>query len=439
MESYARHPRPDKPGKEAANRLPLLRSAVLFLNFFLIVTALYHLKPASRSLILESHGSTILPYVWIGSALTLFIAISIYHRLLENYRRLHLVLGTAGFFILLLIAFWLLLSTSLPAASIAFYIFVDIFGVVLVEQLWSLANSIYSTGDGKRWYGLLGTGGLLGGVAGGTIAALLIRHTPLQTPDLLLAAATILAFIIGLTWLMARLQMYREQPAALQSSTAYGGWRHLTRSRYLLLIAGLLLLAQLVSPLVEYEFMQMVETSYPEREMRTATLSLFFTALSAVAIAVNLILTPLVLRYWGVMAGLMVQPLVLMISTLGFMLQPGFLSAATMKISDRGLSYSINRASRELLYIPIDPVVIYQAKAWIDMFGYRIFKVLGSLLILLMTPFALPGSDHAGLTWAIIGGCLAWIVLIFYVQRDYSLIALHPRMAASEHDGVSNT
>ena len=57
--------------------------------------------------------------------------------------------------------------------------------------------------------------------------------------------------------------------------------------------------------------------------------------------------------------------LALPVSTVVFMASPTLLIAAIMRISDRGLSYSINRASKELLYVPIDPLLIYQAKAWI--------------------------------------------------------------------------
>jgi AAA family ATP:ADP antiporter len=41
----------------------IVRTVLLFTNFFLIIAALYHLKPASRSLFLSALGSEYLPYV----------------------------------------------------------------------------------------------------------------------------------------------------------------------------------------------------------------------------------------------------------------------------------------------------------------------------------------------------------------------------------------
>jgi len=126
-----------------------------------------------------------------------------------------------------------------------------------------------------------------------------------------------------------------------------------------------------------------------------------------------------VLRYLGVLAGLLVQPIILATTTYGFWIQPSLIPAAAMKISDRGLSYSINRASKELLYIPVDPVLIYQAKAWIDMFGYRIFKVLGSMLILVLTEWTALARNHFNLSWVVIAGCLAWMLVLLYLYREY--------------------
>ena len=416
---------PQDNNETTNNSRPLLRTSVLFANFFLIIMALYHLKPASRSLILESHGTAALPYIWIGSALTLLVAILFYHHILNRFSRLQVVLGSCLFFIAVLVLFRIsLLVSSSNIIPVGFYIFVDILGVILVEQFWSLTDSIYSTEEGKRWYGLVGTGGLVGGVAGGGTAALLINYTPLETHDLLLIAAAIIGVIFALTWQMGRLQLYSNSMEASKPRRMKHRWQVLTRSRYLILIAAALMVAQLVSPMVEFQFMRIIEGTYVGREARTAVLSVFFSILSAVSIGINPLLTPIILRYLGILAGLMVQPLALATSAYGFVIDPSLYPAATMKISDRGLSYSINRASKELLYIPVDPVTIYESKAWIDMFGYRIFKVLGATLILFLTQWTTLAGSYAQLSWVIIGGCALWAIVLFYLHREYQNISV---------------
>lgn len=402
-----------------------LRSAFLFTNFLLILMALYHLKPASRSLFIEFLGADRLPYVWIGTASVMMLFIPVYHRMVARFSRFYLVLGSCAAISGMLMLFFLLLSSPGPVVAAAFYIFVDIISVVLVEQFWSLTNSMFTTEDGKRWYGLVGTGGLIGGVAGGAMAAFLIEQTALKTAGLLWIASGIVGMIFVLTWGMARVGLYCEVdeiPETEEPVVTAGGWRALCRNRYILLIAGLLLLAQLASPLIDYQFLIIVEETYPGVEDRTAFLSMFMSLMGLVSIVINLALTPLIHRHYGVILGLMIQPLMMSLCAFGFLVQPTLYFGAAEKISDRGLAYSINRASKELLYIPVSPVLIYQAKAWIDMFGYRLFKVLGSFIILLFTRWPFHVSARH-LSWFTICICFLWLGLIVMIRTDYRVVA----------------
>ena len=405
-----------------AQRILSIRATFLFANFLLIIMALYHLKPSSRSLFIEYLGADQLPYVWIGTALTMAVFIGAYHRLVERCGRATLVLGTCLFLVVCLIGFRILLNSPGPALAAAFYIFVDILGVLLVEQFWSLTNSIYSTKEGKGWYGFIGTGGLIGGVLGGGAAALLLKHTPLQTVDLLLVAAAIILLLFVLTWLMGRMGLYCEGENHGGAMKHEGGWQSFKKSRFLMLIAAILLLAQLASPLIEFLFMKTVETSYLVLDERTAFLSLFFSAMGSISILVNLLLTPLIHRIFGVIAGLLVQPVMMALTIFGFMLSPGLLLISAAKISDRGLSYSINRASKELLYVPIDSVLIYQAKAWIDMFGYRLFKIFGSLLILISTRWLPTPLSLPQLGWLVLVICAIWLIVLGLLRKEYASV-----------------
>ncbi len=408
---------------------PFKRASLLFANFFFIMLAYYQIKPASRSLFIGQLGADRLPYVWIGTALILGIIIGGYHRLVARYSRLGLVLGSLVLSMLALMAFRALPTTQSAAAALAFYIFVDIFGVVLVEQFWSLTNSLYDSEQGKRWYGFLSTGGILGGLLGAGAATFVLKHTVLTTPDLLLVAVGILALSVTINLALARHGVFRAAAATPMVVSEPRAPRRLLRDRYLLLVCATVLLAQVVEPLVEYEFMKMVERSYTELDARTGFISWLFSTMGLVSILVNLAITPVVHRYLGVVAGLMTQPLSLLLCTFGFVVNPSLALGSAMKISDRGLSYSINRASKELLYIPINPIRSSRAKAWIDMFGYRVFKVIGALLILLLTGWLPLEAGLVGLGWLTMAVCVVWLVTIAYLAREYRGLYAHPATA----------
>ncbi len=402
------------------------RAAILFVNFLLIILAYYQVKSASRSLLIEHWGAEGFPYVWIASAVILVIFIGLYHHLVERYTRLRVVLGSCFLFVALLIVFRVLLESAGTVAAVSFYIFVDIFSVILVEQFWSLANTITAAGDGRRSYWFIGTGGLVGGVMGGILAAGLLRYTPMTTADLLLSCAALLLIVFSLNVIMGRMGLYRELQSDAGAVPVENGWQALVRSRYLILIAAALLCAQLAQPVVEYQFIKSVEDAFQELDRRTVFISTFFGALGIVSIGVNLVMTPLIHRYLGIMAGLLTQPLVLAVSSLSFIAVPTLMMASMVKISDRGLSYSINRASKELLYIPVDPVRTYQAKAWIDMLGYRVFKVLGSMLILLFTQWLPFSLEVSALGWITVTICVSWVVIIGLLAREYRVAAPVP-------------
>jgi len=401
---------------------PTTRALLLFSNFLLIILGYYQIKPASRTLFVEYWGAANLPYVWIATAAVLGLIIGYYHRLVERHSRIAIVLGSLAITSLALVLFWWLLGVGGAAVAVVFYVFVDIFSVVLVEQFWSLTNTIYSTEAGKRWYGFVATGGLVGGVLGGGFASFLVSKTGLSTRDLLLVAAAILGLLFVLNLAMGRRGMFAEARVKRLPDIQPGNWQVLFRNRYLLLIAMTVLLSQLVEPITEFQFISSIEREYASTDLRTVYLANFFSIMGIVSIAINIAVTPLVHRFFGVIAGLAAQPLMVTLASLSFLSQPSLFRASVMKIADRGLSYSINRASKEILYIPIDPVLTYQAKAWIDMFGYRLFKVIGSVLILALTQWFALGVSVADLSLLNLGVCGAWLLIILMLTPQYRTV-----------------
>lgn len=401
---------------------PARRAVILFFNFFLIILAYYQLKPASRSLFIEYMGSEWLPYLWIASAAGVGLFVLPYQWAIKKFDRPKVVLTAGWLFVSLLVLFRGLVVEPNPGGAVAFYILVDLLSVVLVEQVWSLTDSVFRSLDGRRWYGFVGSGGLVGGMLGGLMATTLITNTPLQTPDLLWVAAGILAFLNVATQISTRWGLFEYEGWQTVDETEkvqFGSWRKFAGHRYLGLIAAGLLASQLAAPMIDYQFLWMVEQNYTDRESRTAFLSLFFTAMGGFALLVNLLVTPSVHTRFGAVAGLMVQPLLIILAAIAFGIVPALGTVIALKLVDRGLSYSINRASRELLYVPVHSTVVFRAKAWIDMFGYRLFKVLGALLILLLTQWLPIGIEPWHLIWLVLLVAIGWAVAAWWIRTAY--------------------
>lgn len=401
---------------------PLSKALLLFLNLFLVLLAYYHVKPARSSIFLEYSTADTLPWVWIASAGVLFLLMPFYQLLLRKFGRYYLTQGACMLFAMLMVLYWQLMNTGAAdsaVGAISFYILIDVFSVLLVEQFWSLSDSVFKTKNAKKWFGLVAAGGLVGSSAGGWLSSAWLEYTFLKTNDLLLIAGGIIMVVSIISYYLAKHSFYDKNPLNLPKRSQIASWKILRENNYLLLIAVILLLAQLAQPIVDYQFMSAVEQTYTEKEERTAFFSMFFGTLSFFALLVNLIVTPIIHRYLGVVAGLLVQPLLLGAISVFFMFSPSILMATLTKGIDRGLSWSINRASRELLYVPIAADTIYQAKGWIDMFGYRAFKVFGAGIVALCT-VGLPDPFSMGqLALLVVVICIVRIMMMVMVGQRY--------------------
>lgn len=416
----------DHSAISSAPRAALIgRSLALFTNFFLIILAYYQVKAASRSLLIEVGGADALPYAWIYSALALMLLISGYHVLVERYSRIKVVLISLLVFAFGMVLFRVVFTPDSLLDATLFYVFVDIFSVVLVEQFWSLTDAVSSAEQGTKSFWFVGTGGLVGGVVGGLLASVLVTYLGLETADLLYSCAILLLVVFAFNVGLWRAGLYTEvhEHGAPQPSAA--DWRSLLHNRYLMLIAGLLCLSQLAQPIVEFQFLHVVAEAFPDTDQRTAYISEFFSLMGVVSILINVLATPTIHRLFGAVGGLMVQPVVLAMGAIAFYFHTTLTMAALMKIGDRGLSYSINRASKELLYIPVDPILTYQAKAWIDMFGYRLFKAMGSGLILLANVW-FGTSNVAELSWLTALICTLWVLALVQLAQAYRHVLASP-------------
>ena len=93
------------------------------------------------------------------------------------------------------------------------------------------------------------------------------------------------------------------------------------------------------------------------------------------------------------------------------------------------MSYSINQTSKEILYLPLDPVSKYKGKAFIDMFVLRAAKTLGAVILLCYTLFLKHHGVPAGvLTLAAVAALAAWVYAILGIvtRPEYQTLAPSP-------------
>ena len=138
----------------------------MFAYAFAAMTAYNIVQPVTRSTFITELGADNLPYVLLATGFAIGVIMQGYGRVLavlpERWALPTVQLAMAA----MLAGFFVLLQTGGSAATIAFYVFGQVLGTLLLSQFWTLANDLYDPRQARRLFGFIGGGVSLGGMAG---------------------------------------------------------------------------------------------------------------------------------------------------------------------------------------------------------------------------------------------------------------------------------
>jgi ATP/ADP translocase len=106
---------------------------------------------------------------------------------------------------------------------------------------------------------------------------------------------------------------------------------------------------------------------------------------------------------------LLAIPALLGAAVAGYALIPRYAAIAVAKVASKAFDYSLFRAAKEILYIPLGHAERTQGKAFVDMMSYRMAKGATSLMLLGLVALKRPELT-LWLTLACIGLWL-WITM----------------------------
>lgn len=387
--------------------------------FFLIVASHYLIKPVRNSLFLERVGADNLPYVYIATAVVIGLLISWYSRhIVDRLPPNRLIPATYGFLALNLVAFsWMLRGESLTTSA-AFYLWAKLYPVLTVSQFWLMANAMFEPRQARRWFGFIGAGGILGGIAGGVLAG--AAAAAIGTENILLVAA-------GVITSGAALAAYLHPDAAPAPrmppvagiggpDTAPSAARLVRDSAHLRALSAILVLAIIVSTVVDWQLNKAVELFVVGEDAKTAFFGRFYGGLNAASLLIQVGLTGYILKRFGIGLALLLLPLGLLTGAVGVLVHPALWTAVLAKGVDGTLRYSLDQSTRELLFLPVPQAVKARAKPFIDVAAQRGGTGLAGVLILLATRMAVPFQYLSLVSMAAIA---VWVAGVFLVRREY--------------------
>jgi AAA family ATP:ADP antiporter len=423
-------PAPMRPpvGRRIADRIVTLREGetatalMMFAYSFLAMTSYNILKPITRSQFIIALGADNLPYVQLAAGALIGVLMQGYGALAGRLPRRSVIPATQAAAVVLLTLFWFLFRVAGQWVSVAFYLLALILGILLTSQFWTLANDVYDARQAKRLFGFIGGGASLGGAMGAGLTSLAVKE--LGTNNLLLVSAAILGICALLVTAIVRRQPTTSDlsaAAADEAGVAAGeAIRLLRSSRHLQLIALVIGFAAIGAAIIEQQLnMAAASIKGASPDAITAFLSQITLYLSVVGFVVQVALTSRIHRSLGLAFALLILPVSLGTSAILILWSGALWAAGAARVLDTSLRYTIDKTTREVLFLPLPTALKYRAKPFVDVTVDRSAKAAGALLTLvLIKPWGLHLTwQH--LSYASLVATVCWIVLALRARGEY--------------------
>ncbi len=402
---------------------------LLTVDMFVLLGSYYLLKTVRESLILTEGSAEIRTYSSAGQAILLLGVVPLYGWIATHLNRNLLTRVSTLFFALNLVCFYFLGHAG-HHIGIAFYIWVGIFNVFMVAQLWAFATDLFTEEQGKRLFPVIGVGASVGAVAGAWEAGRLIK--PLGPYNIMLVSA----FLLGFCALLTRLSGYAivrhqtEDRKKLETETLgpEGGFELILKDRYLTLIAILTILLNIVTlsgdfilgKLVLGHAQEVLGATNAATKAGKALVGNFYASYyewtNIVSFVMQTFLVSRIFKYVGVRRSLFVLPALSLAAFASILISPVMAVVRDLKIAENGTNYSLQNTIRHALLLPTSREVKYKAKAAIETFCVRLGDVLEALIVFVGTAlhFTLRSFALVSLTMT-----AAWIVVAVALFREH--------------------
>jgi AAA family ATP:ADP antiporter len=357
---------------EDGDSRPAIRGAILL---FFIIAAFVVLKTIRDALFLSIYPARLLPQymAWntVVSSGVAFSLLAVYK--FVSLRRL-LQAALLLFFGSILIV-WEGLPGHIHVKPTTFYVWIGVYGTIITVQAWSLVSTQLSARQAKRTLGFIGSGAILGGIAGGLLARTLVEEWGLQS---LFPCAALLIAIAFLACPAASGSLTESTPPATPSQPD----KTKSRIRYALLLLVVVAVSTIVSTFLDFQFKAYTQREYQSEKALGYFIGSFYAVLGAASLIFQLFITPFLLRRLGLAGGMAAMPLLLLLGSSAVYLRKTFAAVVTLRGSEELLRHSLDRSSFEALLMAIPAHQKIRLKSLVETIGNRASELLGCLILI---------------------------------------------------------
>jgi AAA family ATP:ADP antiporter len=355
--------------------------SVLFLTLdgILLLASYYFLKVIREPLILAAPGGP-----QTKSYATAFLAVLLigvfygYRALAQRVDRLRLITYTKLFCVACLVLFCVLGHMGVKI-GIPFFLWVGCYSLTILAQFWAFANDIYTPEQGKRVFAIIGVGASVGALVGSLLAKPAVE--PLGYYNMMLVPAGVLLVCLFIVRLVNAHETKSEaqKKEAAKPPGGKGGMSMILESKYLMLIAAIILMVNLINTNGEFILDSTLAAVKDERGFDAVQYKVwlgkfkadYFFWANLLGVLLQLFVTSRVFKYLDVRGALYIYPLIVICSYTGMTLFPVLMMVEIGKITENANDYSIYNAAKQALWLPTSREQKYVAKQAIDTFVVR--------------------------------------------------------------------
>jgi ATP:ADP antiporter, AAA family len=396
------------------------RGLPLFSYYFLIIASSQIGQIARDALVLDRFSALQLPYLDISVSVLIGLVVAFYIRLGRRTSLRNLLVGSLCLYVLTVGALWWAIHFYSPAwVYLVLYVWVGIVGALAPAQVWTLANFLWTTREAKRLFGMLGSGGILGGIFAGFISARITSSFGAESLLLLmgipLAAASWI--VIGVCERRSRESLSTSVVTDTGPQNLSDSLRLIAESPHLRIIATLVFLSSVVATIAAWQMKAIAQATFVSKDALAVFFGQFDGIVCVIALLAQLFLTGKVLQKFGIGIALAALPLFLFAGSMTVVVWGSLWAVCLAKGSDRVFRYSIDTAAQQLLYLPVASRVKLQVKSFIDTVIWRFGGGFAGLVLLVFaTKLGLTAGEVGWLSLLFIS---LWFAAAFGARRQY--------------------
>lgn len=372
--------------------------SILSVLFGITIGVYWLLRPLKDGVFLTMVGIDYQPIVKIISAIVIVPVILVYSKLVDRLSPHRLLYVLSVFYAVCSIVFAILILNPVtgidntvadPTRMLgwAFYLFVETFGSIMATLFWSFVSDTTTPDAAKRGYATIVIGAQCGGLVGPLLGKYMTKCC--GTSYAIMVGVVALCFLPLVVYYymhhVSKDQMkgfHGEAKKPLEGKVKTGfmdGLRLLLTKPYLLCIFVVVAFFNIIITILDFQFKGLASASFTGDALGVY-LSDYAIWTNVIALGAAVLGIDRIGRSIGVAKTLMLLPIIVGIAMIMLSVHAILPVAFGIMIISKGMNYALNTPIKEQLYIPTTKETKYKAKAWIEMFGGRSSKGIGSLI-----------------------------------------------------------